>query len=200
MSATSAVQTELSVATSPSNGSASLSSPSSVNPPTSYAWEGLKSGSKLLVSPSFPSLVRNTGSGNQWQMVRSLQSFSTGFVRVGVRVVKMPPSTNNWRSIVGVTPENVDCSGRKQWVGTDGSWGYISSSGGKCHQLAKSETYGAPYGEGDVVGVIMDFSHRMLTFFKNGVSQGVAFTNLVGPVHIAASLTSTDSVLELIPF
>jgi len=46
-----------------------------------------------------------------------------------------------------------------------------------------SETaYGASYGVGDVAGVALDADSGTLTFYKNGVSQGTAFTGLTsGP-------------------
>ncbi len=34
----------------------------------------------------------------------------------------------------------------------------------------------------------MDFEEKTLEFFVNRVSQGVAYTTLVGPVHVAVSL------------
>ena len=41
------------------------------------------------------------------------------------------------RFIIGVIPASLDCTGSKQWVGTNGSWGYIAGTGGKCHMQAK---------------------------------------------------------------
>lgn len=40
--------------------------------------------------------------------------------------------------------------------------------------------YGAVYVAGDVIGVAMDMAANTLTFFKNGVSQGVAITGMTG--------------------
>ena len=39
-------------------------------------------------------------------------------------------------------------------------------------------TYGATYALGDVIGVAMDLDNGTVTFYKNGVSQGVAFNNI----------------------
>ena len=38
-----------------------------------------------------------------------------------------------------------------------------------------------------------------LTFFKNGVSQGVAFTDLTGPVYGALSITGSGSKVKIEP-
>ena len=37
-------------------------------------------------------------------------------------------------------------------------------------------SYGATYGAGDVIGVALDMTNGQLTFYKNGASQGLAFT------------------------
>ena len=172
-------------------------------PELCYDWDDNEKGQFLALLPSAPSIVRNLGSSDKWQMVRSVQTFSfaAGTVhRIGIRLIVDPATSNTWRFILGVVPASLDCGGPKQWVGTGGSWGYIAGTGGKCHVSAKSEEYGERYGDGDVVGIEMDFEHGELTFYRNGVSQGVAYANLTGPVHVAASLTAQDSMVALVPW
>ena len=180
-----------------------FSSPSPVAssaPALSYAWEAAERGPFLSINPDTPSIVRDTGSADKWQMARSVQVFSAGVQRVAVKILSDPHTSNTWRFIIGVVPSSLDVSGPKQWVGTGGSWGYIAGTGGKCHNQAKSEEYGAKYGEGDIIGLVMDFEQRTLSFWKNGASQGVAYEDLTGPVCVAVSLTATDSALALVPF
>jgi len=55
-----------------------------------------------------------------------------------------------------------------------------------------STAYGASYGLNDVVGVAMDLDAGTLTFYKNGVSQGTAFTGLTGPKAFASSIGGTS--------
>jgi hypothetical protein len=52
-----------------------------------------------------------------------------------------------------------------------------------------STSYGASYTSGSVIGVALDMDTGSLTFYKNGVSQGVAFTDLLtlGSVSIFGS-------------
>jgi hypothetical protein len=105
------------------------------------------------------------------------------------------------RFILGVIPASLRCDGPKQWVGTSKSWGYIAGTGGKCHDTAKSVEYGAKYGEGDVIGVCIDFdAGGTLSFWKNGVDQGIAYTGLSGNLAIAASLTGTGSSLTFVEY
>ena len=98
-----------------------------------------------------------------------------------------------------MVPSSLDCRGPKQWVGVSNSWGYIGGTGGKCHTTANSLPYGAKWGRGDVVTVLLNFEARSISFFRNDEAQGVAFTDLTGPVHLAASLTATESALQIVP-
>jgi hypothetical protein len=53
-------------------------------------------------------------------------------------------------------------------------------SGGTKHDGTTSTSYGATYGDGDVIGIALDLDSATttLTFYKNGTSQGTAFSNL----------------------
>jgi hypothetical protein len=140
--------------------------------------------------------VRNRGSSDKWQMARSAQALSSGKQRCAVRIKRDAPTTNTWKFIVGVIPSSFPAGG-KEWVGAHNSWGYIGGTGGKCHQVAKSVPYGAPFGDGDVVGIELDFDASTIEFFKNGAPQGVAFNNLSGPVHLAVSFTGTGTAFTI---
>jgi hypothetical protein len=64
------------------------------------------------------------------------------------------------------------------YLGQDSkSWGYLSSSGQK-YTNDSASSYGASYGVNDVIGVAYDADNGTLTFYKNGTSQGQAFTGL----------------------
>ena len=65
--------------------------------------------------------------------------------------------------------------------GTSDSWAYTSGSGNKVNNGSGS-AYGATYTSNDVIGFAFDADAGSLTCYKNGVSQGVAFTGLTsGP-------------------
>jgi hypothetical protein len=50
---------------------------------------------------------------------------------------------------------------------------------------SSSSSYGAPFTNGDVIGIFLDLDNGEITFYNNGTTQNVAFTDL---------LTSIDSV------
>lgn len=60
-----------------------------------------------------------------------------------------------------------------------GSFAY--NRNGNKYLAGSASSYGATFGTGDVIGVVVDFSVGSLTFYKNGVIQGVASaTGLLG--------------------
>ena len=62
---------------------------------------------------------------------------------------------------------------------------YLASDGNK-YAGTSASSYGASWTLNDVMGIALDMDSGSLTFYKNGVSQGVAFTGLTGtwfPLH-----------------
>jgi hypothetical protein len=74
--------------------------------------------------------------------------------------------------------------------GTATSYGYYASNGNKFNSGSGS-SYGASYGDGDTIGVAFDADNGTLSFYKNGVSQGTAFTGLTGTFAFACSVYQT---------
>jgi hypothetical protein len=141
--------------------------------------------------------VVNEGSADKWRSVRSIGTYSKGICYFEIVIDKDSPTVNTWRICIGVVPIHFRCDGPRSWVGSQESWGYIAGTGGKTYNSGQTIVYGEPYEQGDVIGVLMDFPGRTIEFFRNGISQGVAFDNLIGPVHAAASLTGTNTKLTL---
>lgn len=79
--------------------------------------------------------------------------------------------------LFGVGNENAAVN---QYLGLNANgWSYNMANGNKITN-GVSSAYGATVAIGDVVGVALDMDVGTLTFYKNGVSQGVAFTGLTG--------------------
>ena len=62
----------------------------------------------------------------------------------------------------------------------EGNRAYYSTDGRKFED-GTATTYGSPYVSGDIIGVALDMDVGELTFYKNGVSQGVAFVGITEP-------------------
>lgn len=74
--------------------------------------------------------------------------------------------------VVGIAKAN----GAGNYPGeTTSSWGYGAAN--KSFYNAVQTTYGAALASGNVIGVVVDFGAGTVTFYRNGVSQGVAYTD-----------------------
>jgi hypothetical protein len=73
------------------------------------------------------------------------------------------------------------------WIGSSsGGWGYFGQTGNK-YVGGAGATYGLSYTTNDVIGVAFDATNGTLTFYKNGASQGTAFTGITGSVYCPAN-------------
>ena len=69
--------------------------------------------------------------------------------------------------------------------GNADSWGYYADNGNK-YTNGGNSSYGASFTSGDVIGVAFDADAGTLTFYKNGASQGQAYSGLTnGPYTFA---------------
>jgi len=148
--------------------------------------------------------VFNTGSDDTWQTVKARPALPfdplTGDAEFSVICERSEPTSNQWKFMVGVTPEEFTCNGSRQWLGSQKSYAYIGGTGGKCFHEPKSLTYGAKWGNlGDVVTVKANAKRRTIEYILNGVSQGVAFNTFAptGNIYCGASITATGSRLRL---
>ena len=70
--------------------------------------------------------------------------------------------------------------------GQGNSWAY-NKNGNKWHNGSQS-SYGATWDSGDTIGIAFDADAGTLVFYKNGVSQGTAFTGLTnGPYFVTGA-------------
>lgn len=74
-------------------------------------------------------------------------------------------------------------------------WAYDSVNGSKYN--GTSGAYGATWTTNDVIGIALDMDAKTLTYYKNNVSQGVAFTNLAGTIFPAVCVSATGGSLAV---
>jgi len=80
------------------------------------------------------------------------------------------------------------------WLGNDAvSYGYYSANGRKFFNSANLG-YGATYTTGDVIGVALNMDDGEIEFFKNGTTQGVAYTGISGTFYAGMSAWATNSL------
>ena len=96
--------------------------------------------------------------------------------------------TAGTRTYVGIVNESASI--QNQLAGINGGYCY-AFAGIKYSNGGTSASYGATYTSGDIIGAALDMDAGTITFYKNGVSQGVAFTGLSG-IYFPA--TGSDSI------
>lgn len=149
----------------------------SPNPPT---WDPSNTMSGIVLS-SGNTLATNSSGNNGVGSTRSVTSHSSG--KWYAEVVNTQDGTSNFNSIgiaLGTAPVNAFAGTR-----TD-TWAYYEQTGQKYTNNTVT-AYGSVYTVGDVIGIAYDASAGSLTFLKNNVSQGVAFTGLSGAMYIFCS-------------
>jgi hypothetical protein len=72
-----------------------------------------------------------------------------------------------------------------------GMFAYLAATGNK-YGSATSTAYGATWTTGDLIGVAFDATAGTLTFYRNNVSQGIAFTGITGTYF--PLVRSTDTI------
>ena len=82
-----------------------------------------------------------------------------------------------------------------------GSYCYILENGKKFIYTSSdygNSDYGAAYGVGDVIKISLNMDTNQITFYKNGVSQGVAFTVSNGTYYlVAAYVKNTNTQITI---
>lgn len=159
--------------------------------PTLYADGGNGRGNyAVLNAVANPSTLLNanltTNGGDKW-------SISTIGMSSGKWYCEVTVTTVGAESSMGLS--TLPFSGTSPVVGngTSTAWGYYSVNGNKFNN-GTGTAYGASYTSGDIIGIAFDANAGTLTFYKNNVSQGTAFSGLTsGPYFFALEGRTTTS-------
>ncbi|MGA1281015.1 MAG: DUF7483 domain-containing protein [Candidatus Nanopelagicaceae bacterium] len=88
---------------------------------------------------------------------------------------------NPWIGIISTLESDPN-----QSVGVDNSYGYGASASKRNNNVTSS--YGATYGANDVISIALDLDAGTIVFYKNGVSQGTAYTGISGTYAVGISI------------
>ena len=89
----------------------------------------------------------------------------------------------NPSSVVGIATQQPSLSSTNDFLPNGGfAWGYVEN--GNKTNAGTNTAYGATFTNADTIGVAFDADAGSLTFYKNGISQGVAYnTGLTGQTY-----------------
>jgi hypothetical protein len=86
---------------------------------------------------------------------------------------------------VGISLDSINPN--HSWLGQNaGEYSYLNSNGFKANNNTQT-SYGATWGINDVIGVAFDADARTITFYKNGASQGVAYSSIPAGTYYFAN-------------
>ena len=135
--------------------------------------------------------------GSSWETAMCDQLISTGVTYVEFNIEKSDTS-NGHNIVVGLVFDG----GYElcEVIGEDtNSVGFDLGRGTKCVGGDYFLPYAVPCGQGDVVGMKIDFELRKVDFYRNGDALGTAFTGLTKPCYAAVSLINQQQVTMMFP-
>ena len=110
-----------------------------------------------------------------------LTSSGSGFAHMGRSTIAMSSGKYYWEVTWDDTSQNFAGIQGQSDINYNNSYVYLSNAKASGNNgSSEGSSYGASWGNGDVIGIAYDADNATLTFYKNGVSQGTAFTSITG--------------------
>jgi hypothetical protein len=166
--------------------SAGAGNDSLVDSPTPYGVDtgvgGEVRGNYATLNPLNAGSTATLSNGNLDMAGTSTAATSIAYSTIGVSTGKWyweVVGTSGGAFMIGIGGDG----GRFDWQTTRG-YGYAFN--GQKYTNSVGTAYGATYTNNDVIGVALDMDAGTLTFYKNGTSQGTAFSGLTGTWFPAA--------------
>lgn len=159
---------------------------SMIDTPTPYADGGNGRGNYCTLNPLDSGTQSGVVDGNLVYYYANISAWITAGGTIAVNQGKWyweATASNIGASsdaIVGIGAASDYYVGANYYAGQGATnYGYFSLTGNKLNNNTGT-TYGATYTNNDVIGVALDMDAGTVTFYKNNVSQGVAFSGLTG--------------------
>jgi hypothetical protein len=127
--------------------------------------------------------LKTTTSGTDWTSARASFGVSSGKWYWEYTINDAPASSKF--TMVGIASVSVPLNSYIANAAT--GYGYNANDGQK-YNSATAAAYGAAFTTNDVIGVALDMDTGTLTFYKNGISQGTAYSSLSGTFLPAISM------------
>lgn len=140
-------------------------------------------------NPSTGNLVIYQATTASWAEIIATMGASSGKWYWEIHCSNLTSTSNLMLGVV-TEAEHSNLNSSNKYVGSNtAGYGYYSFNGNK-YNNGSATAYGSAYVDNDIVGVALDMDAGTLTFYKNGVSQGVAFSGITGIMFPAFSSVS----------
>jgi len=166
--------------------------------PNFFSWDAVNKGSAIVISETDKNQVSSTGSS--WMSVYGDVELSEGTHEWEIQLDAVDTS-NSYNIVIGVLPTSVSSyatlSNPVGYSGTAG-WSFVTGNGQKCNNSYPA-SYGSAAAVTSTVRVKLDLDAHTLEFFVNDTSNGVAFTNVYGPVRPSVSFINSQKITLKFP-
>ena len=148
-----------------------------IDTPTNYQASGNNGGNYATLNPVNKHNTADTFSEGNLKLTSS----GSGAGHFGRSTIAMSSGKYYWEVTWDDTSHNfVGIQGQSD-INYNNSYVYLSNAKASAtNGSSEGSSYGASWGNGDVIGIAYDADNATLTFYKNGVSQGTAFTSITG--------------------
>jgi len=150
-------------------------------------------GSKIVLSNNDRSAT-SSNLNHAWNSVYGEHTVSSGEFSWTLNVTSLHDHTANyWEMVIGVAKTTT--RGESVFVANQEGMGYIQQNGDKTQsgQSPDHVNYGATYTVGDIIKVHLNLDSNTLSFHKNGVTQGDAFTSISSGTYRLAVMVGDSS-------
>ena len=149
-----------------------------IDTPTNYeADSGNNGGNYATLNPLNKHNTADTFSEGNLKLTSS----GSGSAHIGRSTIAMSSGKYYWEVTWDDTSQNFAGIQGQSDINYNNSYVYLSNAKASANNgSSEGSSYGASWGNGDVIGIAYDADNATLTFYKNGVSQGTAFTNITG--------------------
>jgi len=157
-------------------------------PPNWFSWSNNHKHHSLQLSEKNSVIVSTDP--NYWQSVGADIELKTGVHEWEV-VLNQYDTGNSYNVVIGCVPSHFNQWTSSTWIGsstTAPGWAFVTGNGYKTGTNTGQTYYGTAARQGDTVRTRLDLDKRTIEFFVNNTSQGVAFTDVYGPVRPAISV------------
>jgi hypothetical protein len=123
-------------------------------------------------------IATSTNNAHSWNSVYGVNTHTSGSVVWYVNVTKLHDHTANyWEMVIGVA--HTTTRGANVFINSQEGVGYIQENGDKTQSGSSPDhtSYGSSYTVGDVIGVHLNIDAQTLSFSKNGITEGTAYTS-----------------------